>query len=114
MISKHVQKTTLAHALMPMQATWGDAVESQDESIEHRVQHMELVEQLHNLLGELSERQQTALKLSYGLDGHPPLRQYEVGSPHGVQLQGFHTHSGENSQNRAGWRAAIECLLHRT
>ena len=50
--------------------------------MDRRVQHMELVEQLHNLLGELSERQQAALKLSYGLDGHPPLRQYEVGPVH--------------------------------
>lgn len=67
-------------ALVRTQETWGDAVESQDESIEHQVQHMELVQQLHALLGQLPERQQIALKLSYGLDGHPPLRQYEVGS----------------------------------
>ena len=75
-------KTTLADAHTPIQETWGDAVESQDESIEHRVQHMELEEQVHGLLGELSERQQIALKLSYGLDGHPPLRQYEVSLMH--------------------------------
>ena len=50
--------------------------------MEHHVQHMELVQQLHALIGELSERQQAALKLSYGLDGQPPLRQYEVGSSH--------------------------------
>ena len=54
--------------------------------MEHRLQHRELVQQLHALMGELSERQRAALKLSYGLDGRPPLRQYEVCSLHTITL----------------------------
>ena len=61
-------------------------MESQDEPVEHRLQHRELVQQLHALMGELSERQRAALKLSYGLDGRPPLRQYEVCSLHTITL----------------------------
>ena len=29
-------------------------------------------------------------------------------------LRGFHLHGGGNPQDRAGWRAAVECLLQRT
>ena len=65
---------------VPGQETWEDAVHAQDETMEHRVRHLELAEQLRALLAQLSERQQTALKLSYGLDGQPPLMQIEVGS----------------------------------
>ena len=100
-------------------------MESQDESIERQVQHMELVEQLHALLGQLSERQQIALKLSYGLDGQPPLRQYEVGSSYAIKrsipLLSEPSYAFETTPQIAqievfectpgGWHAVCLCLL---
>jgi len=46
--------------------------------MKHCIQRLELAHQIDALLKELPERQRIALRLSYGLDGSPPLRQVQV------------------------------------
>lgn len=61
-----------------MQGKWDDVIVSEDENIEHSVQHSELVRRINAMLEELPERQRVTLTLIYGLDGNPPLTQREV------------------------------------
>ena len=66
---------------MCMQETWDSLLVSEDEPLEQDIRRRELAQQLDALLMDLPERQRLAVRLSYGLDGSPPLRQIDVRAP---------------------------------
>ena len=66
---------------MRMQETWDSLLVSEDEPLEQDMRRRELAQQLDALLMDLPERQRIAVRLSYGLDGSPPLRQIDVRAP---------------------------------
>ena len=68
----------LSVLLVRMQETWDSLLVSEDEPLEQDIRRRELAQQLDALLMELPERQRIAVRLSYGLDGNPPLRQIDV------------------------------------
>lgn len=67
--------------LVRMQETWDSLLVSEDEPLEQDIRRRELAQQLDALLMGLPERQRLAVRLSYGLDGSPPLRQIDVRAP---------------------------------
>ena len=71
----------LSAFLTRLQETWDSLLVSEDEPLEQDMRRRELAQQLDALLMELPERQRLAVRLSYGLDGSPPLRQIDVRAP---------------------------------
>ena len=71
----------LSAFLVRMQETWDSLLVSEDEPLEQDIRRRELAQQLDALLMDLPERQRLAVRLSYGLDGSPPLRQIDVRAP---------------------------------
>ena len=71
----------LSVSVTRLQETWDSLLVSEDEPLEQDICRRELAQQLDALLMELPERQRLAVRLSYGLDGSPPLRQIDVRAP---------------------------------